>query len=334
MSFCAPNRSQNDWSCFTVDELLLMAIAWNQTNIGKKYPIYIDDMKSLTILDKSNSNTTNNSPEYLRKYIWKELRDRFKPFCGNNEACWLDSENLRKELKKLSPKMYRIINHFTLRPKSTQGSHDWLSTNEIDFVMQQYEQIYSNFKYLGCFPSDYYELNPSQFIKDINSLHDKKYAAIVFNLDESHQKGSHWIAVFFEFIHSSSSNNKFQPKNDLTTPHKLMVEFFDPTGDNPNKNLKAFLKNLQNFVGCKQNYPTSSLPSGKARSCLEPTTVNITISKTKHQRGNNECGMYSLYYILQRLSGKTFNDINKTRISDSSMNHFRAYLFRPFSKSF
>ena len=190
MSKCSPSRANNGWTCFSLEELDGMARAWNKTKLGKEHPI---DM----VKKGGNhfNNIFNNKTEYQRE-LWSALRDRFFPFCGDDEACWLDSVELGKQLKEISPKIFKMVNYFSLKPKGTRGKHDWLSTTEIDYVMQQYEQVYPDFKYIGCFPSDYYKLAPAKFPSKILDLPGK--SAIVFNLDESHQKGSHWIAVFFE----------------------------------------------------------------------------------------------------------------------------------------
>lgn len=284
MSFCAPGRSNKDWTCFTVDELVAMSLAWNKTRLGKDKPINMN-IKSLPSVSLDDEIS-------IRRYLWNELRNRFEPFCGNDESCWLDSVDLGRTLRRISPQMYKIINYFTLKPKATKGKNDWLSTNEIDYVLNQYQEAFPRFKYIGCFPSDYYIISPGKFPKEILNTYDS--AAIIFNLDESHQSGSHWVAVYFE-----------NGEDGILT-----VEYFDPTGDPPNKNIQKFLDNeyFDDAVYLENDYP--------------------------HQKGNNECGMYSIYYILERLSGKTFKDFNTSRITDNDMNKFRSFLFRPYTKTF
>lgn len=116
-------------------------------------------------------------------------------------------------------------------------------------------------------------------------------SAIVFNLDPSHKPGSHWVTVFF---HNDIHGN-------------LTVEYFDSTGSKPNRNIKDFLRH----------------PFFRNATYIQNTK--------KHQRGNSECGVYSLWYILQRLKGRTMDEINQERVSDKEMNEFRSTLFRPFS---
>lgn len=283
MSFCAPSRGHSkSWTCFATDELETLIHAFNQTKIGIDNPIDVQKLKMTA---------TNDNKSYKQK-LWISLQNRFAPFCGDNEACWLDNVDLGKQLRSISPKAYEILNYFTLKPKGTKKKDGWLSTTEIDYVMQQYELVFPEFKYLGCFPSDYYILSPTKFPSKY--LDTFEQAGLVFNLDSSHQKGSHWVAVFF----------------DIDAYGNRTIEYFDPTGNPPNRNIKQFLNNPYFF------------------------DAELIISDKKHQKGNNECGMYSLYFILERIRGRSMTDINRKRIPDSDMNDFRSALFRPFSERF
>lgn len=299
MSFCAPKRQQkgNEWSCFNVQELHAMADTWNDTRVGKPNPIDLGQIDDLDVIeDDENSfrETGGGTHEKdVKMHLWSELYNRFSKYCGENEGCWLDSIEFSKHLKKKYPDLYKTIQFFTLKPKGLKGKNDWLSTTEIDYVLQQYEDQFPDFKYIGCFPSDYYKLNPNKFPTKI--LMQYRYAGLVFNLDESHQRGSHWIAVFIE--------------RDPVKGH-LIVEYFDPTGDAPNKNLSNFL-----------DHP-------------EFQDADVFESTFKHQKGDNECGMYSMHYIMERLKGRSLVDINESRITDKQMNEFRKFVFRPYTEQF
>lgn len=299
MSYCAPSRRvQNKWTvnpektspgsytCFALEELELMCSALNRTKLGAIRPIDIQEIR----------NRVGNDKTMYKKMLWKALRDRFAPYCAENEACWLDNVDLGRQLKSISPTAYNILNHFTLKPKGTKQKNGWLSTTEIDYVMHQYAEVLGktkDFVYIGCFPSDYYELSPQKFpAKELDSF---ARAAIVFNLDESHQKGSHWVAMYFDV--------------DEITGTRI-VEYFDPTGDPPNENLVRFL-----------SHPYF-------RDAI------VVVSKKRHQRGKSECGVYSLFYILERICGTSMNEINENRIGDREMNEFRKVLFRPWTPKY
>ena len=91
---------------------------------------------------------------------------------------------------------------------------------------------------------------------------------------------------------------------------QLMIEYFDPTGRPPNKYIANFLAS-PNFA-----------------------SAIIVTNWFVHQKGNNECGVYSLYFIIERLMGTTFADLSRKRIPDNKMNRFRRFLYRPYSHAF
>lgn len=77
------------------------------------------------------------------------------------------------------------------------------------------------------------------------------------------------------------------------------VEYFDSVGKEPNKYIKKF---IQKYFG---NYKYSW-------------------NRIEHQKEDNECGIYSVYWILARLHG----DKVLKRITDKQMYYFRAAVFR------
>jgi len=85
--------------------------------------------------------------------------------------------------------------------------------------------------------------------------------------------------------------------------NKKYLDYFDSLGQLPNKNIASFLKHFKNYT--------------------------FTFNKKIHQKGGSNCGAYSCYFIIQRLKGKSFDDINKKLISDKKMTGYRNHLFRP-----
>jgi hypothetical protein len=81
------------------------------------------------------------------------------------------------------------------------------------------------------------------------------------------------------------------------------VEYFDSLGKMPNKHILSFLKHFK--------------------------TYDFIFNKRIHQKGGSNCGVYSCYFIIERLNGKSFIDINSKLISDKTMTHLRKVLFRP-----
>jgi hypothetical protein len=88
----------------------------------------------------------------------------------------------------------------------------------------------------------------------------------------------------------------------IDNTHKT-VDYFDSLGKLPNKNIASFLKHFKKY--------------------------QFTFNKKEHQKGGSNCGAYSCYFIIERLKGKTFEDITKKLIPDKMMTDYRDYLFRP-----
>ncbi len=270
MTYCAPERSVDSrWTCFTHEELVAIAEAYNDIGIGEPISVSGDDRK-----------------------IHSDIKERFEKACGSGslkEPCWIDNKELLDALRAKDPEMYKLVTKFALKPRATKGATEWLSTTEIDAVLNQYMHFFPLFAYLGCVPSDHFDLHP----EDLDTIQSKMERAVtgglVFNLDTTGGQGYHWIAVFI----------------DRRCPIHSTIEYFDPTGNVPTGGIKRFLKD-----DLFENY-------------------NLIVNKTVHQRGDTECGLYSIYYILQRLKGVTPREINSSPIADDSMIEFRSWAFRP-----
>jgi len=317
MTFCSPLREnkKDNWTCLTQDELIEIVKVWNKTSQGKKSLINIKEIYDLQLSEKLwyqlqfyiqeyNKCTSKSTPlptqDFsidLNKFIYCLLQNKFKSYCTSNtldngEICWIEHSEIQRELSNSNPKFKKILDTLVFKPKGTKTQYGWLNTTHIENVMHQYQQLYKDFKFIDCVPSDHYILYPLLFPK--KNIQNYSKSALVFNLDESHQSGSHWVAVF---IQHSLINNQ----------HTLVVEYFDSTGNKPIKNIKTFLYHpwFKNF-----------------------NTI-YKINKFKHQKGDSECGVFCLFYIQQRLKGATFEDFQKERLSDQLMKKYRSVFFRP-----
>lgn len=84
------------------------------------------------------------------------------------------------------------------------------------------------------------------------------------------------------------------------------IEYFDSVGSPPNRNIKTFIKGLR-LVLYNHKYLENNI---------------------KHQELDSECGVYSIYYIIQRLKGKSFHQLVNYITKDKVMKTFRKYIFR------
>lgn len=79
------------------------------------------------------------------------------------------------------------------------------------------------------------------------------------------------------------------------------VDYFDSLGKNPNKHICGFLKHFKMY--------------------------SFNINKKEYQKNNFACGIYACYFIIQRLKGLTFDEIN-IKLDDKIISKFRQTLFR------
>ena len=267
---CSPSKQahNNINTCYDSSDLKAIAKAYN-SYIKKNKLCYKNKCTISQPID------INSSDEYL----YTELSKRLNALC-QSDYCWTEldlinyihDDNLRDSLL-----------YFTFRPKGLPSKRTWFSTNNINEIIQQYQDLHKHrFKFLGAQPSDYTKL-----VKlDKKKLKNYKCLGIIFNTDPHTLPGKHWVSVFIDNVNKT-------------------VEYFDSLGKTPNKNIASFLKLFKEY--------------------------DFTINKKIHQKGGSNCGVYSCYFIIQRLNGKTFDEINKKLIPDKIMTELRDILFRPYN---
>lgn len=267
ISHCAVNLLKNedtDFTCFEYDELVKIAEALN------KY--------KGTICSKNNKQRgicVNNADEQIidinkhnKKYdLWNAINKKLKILC-KKEYCWvkLDFINGIKD-----DDLRHKLRYFTFKPIGTKSEQDWLNTNHINEILEQYSLNYKEFKFLGAVPADFHRITKPNYKRLIRN---NKYIGIVFNTDIHTEPGQHWTSCFID------NENK-------------TIEYFDSLGNLPNKYIREFINRFYK----KRSY-------------------KLTINNVKHQKTSSLCGIYSCYFIIQRLKGQTFNQINANIITD------------------
>lgn len=274
---CSPNIAvTNDYTCFDKEELEEIAFALN---------IYIAKNKALA--SYCGTTCVINRPidihNKTKQCLWKSIHKRLRKIC-NEEACWVDLDFIKMISDKST---IEKIKYFTFKPKMPEDRRSWLSTKNINDVMQQYQEFDRTFTFLGALPSDFY----TQITVDYNQFKRYKKVGLIFNLDTHDKPGSHWVALLIDNV-------------------AKQVEYFDSTGKPPNTHIKKFIEFLRK-IGITSGY-----------TLLQNSII--------HQTKNSECGIYSMYYIVQRLLGKSYHSIVSTIIRDDEMNKFRDRLFRPY----
>lgn len=179
----------------------------------------------------------------------------------------------------------------------------WLDSLNIADVLNQYEDAYPYFEFMGPFPIDFAAPDPyirgggvaskKCLMNEICELRVTKAMAsgtraigIVYNLDPHFKSGSHWVANYIDI-----------------PGHKCY--YFDSYGMEPPPQVAKFMKWL-----------TTQDPK-----------MRLEYNARRLQYKNTECGIYCIYFIIRMLEGDKFTDITRRKPSDSDMLDLRDWLF-------
>lgn len=236
---------------------------------------------------------TSNDP-YI---IWKSLRSVMEhEHACKRESCWLKHLCIKEGL----PSNVYDLTFSPQMPKSwLNNPNEWLSSLDIVKVMKQWEQRYKHFKFIGPSPIDYDthrmfgecvwdELCEFKLSEHLKKAHTK--IGVIFNLDPHYKSGSHWVALFI---------------ND----NKKTIYYFDSYGDPPPKQIKKFINNT-----IKQSAELN-------------TPYKYLENKRRHQFGDSECGMYSMYFITEMLKNRCFERFQNKKVTDGYMLRLRKRFF-------
>lgn len=242
---------------------------------------------------KTEYNKSHKGSDLIRAkeptQIWKELDQRLS-HC-DKEDCWLNQIQDQELRKKIDRYIFAPDQPFEWRKNPTE----WLSNYDILNVLEQYELVHKRFEFIGPTPIDFdTRLNNSNNPYDIGnetrkdthinkkcvwndlctlSIREKKREhktklGIIFNLDKHNQSGSHWVSLFIDI------SRKF-------------LFYFDSAGGKMPGEVRTLIDRVQT----------------QAKELGFHFKEYANKSHT-HQRGNTECGMYSLFFIITMLTGE------------------------------
>jgi len=266
-------------------------------------PEILRKVKDYYNMSHPNTPITKDAPSK----IWISLKQRLKT-C-DKEDCWLDLIT--------DDEVRNTIDSYIFAPDQPSSwknkPNKWLSTNDIHKILLQYQVSHPNFRVIRPTPLDFdakigeekqkkcvtEELCNFDLNNEINN--GKTKFGLVFNLDKHDQPGSHWVALYID-------------------ADSQITYYMDSVGDS------APIE-IQNLIG-------------RIKEQASLIGIDITEHEThvSHQRGNTECGMYCLYFIITMLTGETEDTTLNTmddrialfkgsRIPDKYISEFRNKYF-------
>lgn len=290
---CGPTKDYNNGSCFTLEDLKKISIAFN---------LHLDKGK----VKGWKINITNSKKDLL-----KQLTKNLENVC-DDQICWLKQDFIKKMNDK------EILNK-TFRPDGPEGKFEWLNTLHINDVMSQYEDKYTDFKFFGAVPIDFDDL-PFAGIRDID--YDElinsgiKRIGFVFNLDEHWQSGSHWVALFSDLY----KNQIYFFDSYGIRPEKRIRNLVERISK------WCYSKDYCNSE-CSELNLTDSFMKKTSKNKIE-SKLEVEYNHNRHQYKNSECGVYSLNFILRLLNGESFENITKNGLLDDDVNLCRDVYFK------
>ena len=268
---CNPaTLSKTHTTCLPQDMLERLRDAWN-----KQYP------------DHSIPHTIHK-----KERLWAELRTRLQnQYKCATEYCAV--QELGDAQQKSQSSGYFRPKKPTEWIKKPDEWHDYITLAK---VMEQYEEAYPNFEFIGPTPIDFDSQLPGAWGKcvldelcniDLASMkkNGKTDIGIIFNLDPHDRPGSHWVCAYIDL-------------------RKMTAYYYDSYGYEPCPQIRRLL-----------------------RRCREQGCQQIIWNDFRHQRKKSECGTYCMFVIISLLKGASFSHLCKNRVDDDIMNAVRDLLY-------
>jgi hypothetical protein len=224
-----------------------------------------------------------------------------------SESCAVQNEKFEKFASPFVIK--KNLENF--KTKGPANSTEWLSNFDIDDVLKEIKKTYTDEKFwhipfqMRDFKTNAPHINANENLKNENlETFDivKKYKegykcfGVVINTDYSNGNGIHWFCLFVDI------------RSDKAT-----IEYFNSSGNEPLTEISAWMKKTK--VLLEKEFPNK-------------TFEDLVVSEEEHQKDNHSCGVYSLYYVISRVSRIPYKYFQTNLVKDSKMHEFRNFLFR------
>lgn len=277
---CSPSVDTSNGSC--LDDKLIIKIAKIINKISKKNdriePISCNkDTKSIhECICRNISKISDCSSESCILTV-REIIDNL----GSN------SEDFKSSFRPIMPK------------KWIEDYNEWLTTSDIENVLNQYMEGDPSFYFYGAVPIDFANCSVSHLCSiDIKEHLKKKQdkIGIVFNTDPHTKSGRHWLSMYIDLSGKSLDG------------HRSMY-YFDSYGRKPPKEIKELI--------------TKILKQSKKNKY----DIKYLYNDEEYQKKESQCGVYSIHFVEQMLSGKTFTEFLNNNLNDKKMIRYRNKYF-------
>lgn len=297
-NICAPNKKSFDITCYDLNTLMALVNNYNEKTKGIKININDKHTKQEIYKKILNAVDCNNDGDVC-------LLNKVKSDSKYNELV----DDFEKQLKPEKPDSWKT------EPKK------WTSTTNIDNVMNQYDDAYKEFSYLGAVPIDFDDMIKGTDLcisDDLCKIDLKSHwengvtkIGVVFNLDAHNQPGSHWVSLFVDL-------------------KKAGIYYFDSTGREPPSRVCVLMERIKkqgnSLLNLDESFKTFS--NDNMHDIENKHEFRKFYNDIEHQTDNSECGVYSIFFLTEMLKGKTFLDFVENIYDDNYIFKFRDVYWR------
>ena len=286
-------------SCFPLSALQELARSWNRTRGKAPGAARIDE--------------NSQDPAHLRSELTRLVAGG-----KNKEVRWVQELGGASQ----NPVAGRMI--MPVKPKAwNDNPNQWLNNYDIQHVLNRFEgDAKYPYKLLGVFPIDFSgkDSGGNVLYPEMHDFQLSRYAGkypfmgLITNLDTHDGPGTHWTSSFIvidpkmKCFGAYYYDSTFTSRTDLRRVPESIRRFF-----------KVLKKQAE------------ALPEARA---LNAKFKNV-FYKLSHQRGNTECGMFSIFYQVHWLNSIIKNadtvhkDIIRLKITDTQVAKLRDFFFAP-----
>jgi hypothetical protein len=241
--------------------------------------------------------------------------------CDGSEKCLIKNLIANTDIIKEIPELHDI-EKMAFKPKGPNGPEDWLNDKQLDHIMHMFynefnekpvliddKEVLTTFTPCSFAMSDFYSYDSAlkkvnildvidgkqKFSHSLSKLLPRKSNVFgcIINTDKHTGSGIHWIAVYVDC------------RSDIKE-----IGYFNSVQNKPPKDIEIWMEKMKEQLQTR----------------YDKVSINY-VNTVGHQNGNNQCGMYSLYFIRTILLGKGIKYWYGYRIPDSECREVREYLF-------
>lgn len=247
--------------------------------------------------------------------LYAEVCDRMKIISEcKKESCWVKTDIMNGLSSKDKIHFNESFKPFT-PPGWISNPTMWLNTSDIDNVLNRYQKKYPSFKYFGAIPIDFSKKSRGTCVVsdlcklNIKKLIKEKYKSIgiVFNTDPHNKGGEHWFSLYVDLI----GINRPTPT----------IYYYDSAKNPISNEIKLLIKKIKKQFKKAMKKKQRRLDGGGGGK------IDFLFNDIQHQYGDTECGIYSIHFIVQMLTGMNFQNYIDKKINDKEIQKFRKVFF-------